>query len=363
MDYFIYNGVDSRALGIYIGRTGGSPLISNMSPPSRVDTIKIAGKHGEVYAEQFYERREIDVDVLFTNLNPSLMKQISRWLCKLGTFDLMLSTEPYKVYKASFEEALNPSIYNSKQAITSLTFTCYDPFGYSAFTAQDIQSGVIYNSIFKYNTGIPYADSSLLKYSFISTDLPNIDIFHGGNTDLAMPKITITGSGDSITIGRYSDDTRTQLVEEHTYGAFSGELVIDSEISETYLNGIVNNLTSDGDYFTLTGVKDMQDIQGGSIISMTSSSAVLNASASDVDDYYNGNVLALLDGNGNTIYKTVIDYVGSTRTITFSTIVGSYGNISEYFIYKYVDLMNYFKITGTSLSITSIDFDFKFVYL
>jgi len=365
VDYIIYNGVDSRSLGAYVVRTGGEPLIYNISPPSRVITEKIAGKHGEMVVEQLYEPRQIDVTLFFTNVSNSLVRIIAQWLGTTGEHELWLSTEPHKVYYATVEQQLNPSIYNHAQGGLSITFTCYNPIGYSTYTSTELESGVQYNDGWLYNSGVTYVDSNIAKYTFTGTDLPNIDVYHGGNVDLALPKITITGSGTNITIGRYANQARTQLLQECNYGAFNGTLVIDSFIRETYLNGAINNLTFDGDYFNLSGVPDLTAITRGVGSDQSQTSIKLSSSASSVDDFYNGKVIALTSRTDfKIIYKTILDYVGATKTAYFSTTkeIGSLP-VYDYSIFSLENNNNYFKITGTGLNITNLVFDFKFTYL
>lgn len=365
MDYIIYNGVDSRSLGAYVVRNGGEPLLFNIAPPSRAVTEKIAGRHGEIVMEHLYEPRQIDVTLYFTDVSNSLMRIISQWLGTTGEHELWLSTEPHKIYYATVEQQLNPSIYNSKQAIMRITFTCYNPIGYSTYKSTDLESTIEYDEGWLYNSGVPYVDASIVKYTFVGADLPNLDVYHGGNVDLALPKITITGSGTNITIGRYEDSARTQLLQECTYGAFNGTLVIDSFIRETYLNGSINNITFTGDYFNLSGVPDLSAVTRGAGSEQTQTSIKLTSNASAVNDYYNGMVIALTSRvDYRIIYKTILDYDGATKTAYFSTTKAIGSNpIYDYSIFNLQKNSNYFKITGTGLSITNVVFDFKFTYL
>jgi len=365
LDYIIYNGIDSRSFGVYLARLGAVPLVFNATPPSRTTTEKIAGRHGTVVMEQTYEPRNIDLTLYISNSDPNILRRIARWLGSIGTFELYISTEPYKMYKATVEQALNPSIYNVKQGILDITFTCYDPFGYSSFTAQELEDNILYNTGLMYNTSIPYYDSGIVKYSFVGADLPNLDIYHGGNTDYAMPEITIIGSGTSITVGRYADSARTQLLQSCAYGSFSGTLKIDSKIKEIFLNGVINNTSFTGDYFTLKGIGDISYVDSGYVSSLSGSNATLGIDASVVDDFYNGKVLILINRmDGSTTYKSIIDYVGATKTAYFSSTTDlNIGAMYDYMIYDFTNELNYFKITGAGLSITSVAFDFEYTYL
>lgn len=365
MEYIIYKGIDSRSFGVYLVRRGGEPLVFNATPPSRTVTEQIAGRHGTIVMEQTYEPREIDVTLYISNSDPNMLRKIARWLGSIGTYELYIPTEPYKVYYATVETSLNPTIHNIKQGMLNVTFTCYDPFGYSSFTSQGLEDNILYNTGLMYNTSIPYYDSGIIKYSFVGADLPNIDIYHGGNADYAMPEITIVGSGTDITIGRYADSARTELLQECEYGAFNGTLKIDSKLREVFLNGSINNSSFTGDYFTLKGIDDITYITNGNVVSITQTTAELDYNASAVDDFYNGKVLIIIDRlSGETFYKSIIDYVGATKTAYFSTTPSLKSNtIYDYMIYDFTNELNYFKITGTGLSITSVDFDFRYTYL
>jgi len=365
LDYIIYKGIDSRSFGVYLVRRGGSPLVFNATPPSRTVTEQIAGRHGTIVMEQTYEPRQIDVTLYISNSDPNMLRKIARWLGSIGTYELYIPTEPYKVYNATVETALNPNIHNIKQGMLTLTFTCYDPFGYSSFTAQELEDNILYNTGLMYNTSIPYYDSDIVKYTFTGAELPNIDIYHGGNADFAMPEITIVGSGTNITIERYSDSARTNLVEACGYGSFNGTLEINSRLRETFLNTVINNNSFTGDYFTLKGIDDVSNIISGNVISISQTSAELDFNASAVDDIYNGKVLIIIDRfSGETVYKTISDYNGATKVASFSTteaLVQS--RVYDYMVYDFLNELNYFRITGTGLSITSVEFDFRYVYL
>ena len=57
----------------------------------------------------------------------------------------------------------------------------------------------------------------------------------------------------------------------------------------------------------------------------TSTTFVLDTSASSVDDYYNGSYVMIIDGGGYGQVRLITDYVGSTRTCTVDTWVTTPG--------------------------------------
>ena len=56
------------------------------------------------------------------------------------------------------------------------------------------------------------------------------------------------------------------------------------------------------------------------IQSATDTTVELDSSASSVDDYYNGLVFAILDGTGEGIMREILDYDGTTKTITVASL-------------------------------------------
>ena len=125
----------------------------------------------------------------------------------------------------------------------------------------------------------------------------------------------------------------------------------------------INIHVNEGDFFTLDGAGEIYYDVSGIIQSYTTTTIALSSNASSVDDIYNGKLM-VINNNLMTIpkYSTIIDYDGTTKIATISSTENILNN-SKYTIYDIQNGMNYFKITGTNLNITSIDFDFKFVFL
>ena len=53
----------------------------------------------------------------------------------------------------------------------------------------------------------------------------------------------------------------------------------------------------------------------------SSTEVILQSSASAVDDYYNGLIINIIDGTGVGEYRTITDYIGSTRTATLDSAI------------------------------------------
>lgn len=378
MDYIIYNGIDSRTFGVYLVRRGNTPLEFDSIPPSRVKTEKIAGKHGTIAVEQLYEPRQIDVELYFTDTSHTMLRKIAGWLGKIGTHQLIKSTEPYKYYNATFEQGMNPEIHGLKQGIVSLTFTAYDPFGYSTFTTLELESGVEYDSGLFYDSGIDYAD--LTTYSYTET-VPFggdgfIPVLQGGNADFALPKITLTAgidpSGGFKLEHYYGGKDPEHKIGECTYSAgipAESSVIIDSQINDVYdENGDILSANFDGDFFVFKGVGNPEFEIRGNIVAITTTTITLDANASAVDDFYNGKIIAII-GNKEigTQYAEITDYDGTTKVATISKPIEENSNDNlMYMIYDFSDKLNYIKYSYSSPVIaiqSTITFDFRFNYL
>lgn len=365
MEYFYYKGVDSRTLGVYMASVGASSQPLNMSPPSTSVTDTISGRHGSYVMEQLYGNRIIEVPLYLTRIDSSTLNVISRWLSSIGTHELILSTEPYKVYRASVEQGLILNAYNPKQGIVIVTFSCYDPFAYSKFSTGDVGKP-------EYNEGLLY-DSGLL---YATTNAPyfrngmwtNPDIYHGGNTDLAMPKIKFVGnigtSNDIVYITHYTDSTRTVIKDVLAVKGINNT-IIDCERMEvrSSVTGDINK-NVEGNYFKLYGAGDMTLVEYGGMTPSSFSSAVLS-SRSGASSLV-GKVITFFEGDSDRNFQVVVQsQVGNT--VTFATNKDI--TLGKLYMYKVIDFsngMNYFTIDAGAAStagVTNITFDFKFVYL
>ena len=268
MDYFTFNGISSVDYDIYL--VNDRQRQQNNSPTKTTISEKITGKNGSIIFDQTYDGREIRLKCYFDSVNPSTVREMMGWLGgSKYPKQLVLSYEPYKVYTATFENQVNVNEYVNG-GIFELVFKCYSPFAESIFTTQNLEDGVEYDLNFYYDTGLYYTDSVPMIYSYtnIITDT-DMDIYNASNVDGCCPKIIINGSGDSLTINHYSDELRTDLIASYSYGSFSGELIIDSKLRNTFLDGTVNNATSNGDYFEMLNYSFNYFSIGGVSINLT----------------------------------------------------------------------------------------------
>ena len=379
MDYIIYNGIDSRTFGVYLVRRGKTPLLYNSAPPSRVKTEKIAGRHGTIAVEQLYEPRQLDMELYFSDTRTPMMLKIASWLGKIGTHKLIKSTEPYKFYYATFEQGLNPEIHNIKQGIVGITFTAYDPFGYSNFTTLElVNQGINYDSGLLYGSGLEYVDLSTHTYVETVPTVGNvaIEVLQGGNSDFALPKIIVeagaSGAGgfklEHFYGGTTLDDKVAEIIYSNSIPA-NGSVIIDSEIGDTYdENGAILSEFIEGDYFTFKGVGDPELIFLGSCKFISTTEVELDSNASNVDDFYNGFTLS----TNNSIdmgakYGKIIDYNGTTKVATLDLPTKEQlDKILNCGIYDFSGKLNYIKYSYSApvvLEPSTISFDFRFNYL
>lgn len=379
MDYLVFNGIEGRLFGAYVARRNGELLISNIAPSKSTKTIDIAGKHGKVVTEQTYNERQIDVTLLLTRTSDYDLKVIASWLSRIGTFPLILPTEPYKVYYATVENVLNPSLMNINQGMLDITFTCYNPFGYSQFTTLELESdGINYDIGLIYGSGLEYVDLSDNSYTETVPTAGSvaIPILQGGNSDYALPKITlkagVSGAGGFKLEHYYGGTDVEHKIDELTYSVSipsNGSVIIDSEISEVYdENGDILTSNFDGNFFTFKGVGDPDFIAYGDIISTTGLNVTLDSNASSVDDFYNG--LTMMINGASRLeaqYVKIADYNGTTKVATVSkAIENDSDNNLIYGIYDFSSKLNYIKYSYSSPIVAqdcTISFDFKFNYL
>jgi predicted phage tail component-like protein len=366
LEYIIYDGIDSRTLGVYMASIGKSSQLLNMTPPSRSVTDSVAGRHGEYVIERTYGVRDIDVPLYFTRTDPTTLGVISRWLGKLGTCDLILSTEPYKVYKATVEQGIGLNVYNPKQAIVSIVFTCYNPFAYSNFNTATL--GLLeYNSGLNYNSGLVYS-SGVNEYTKLAF-WANPVIYHGGNVDLAMPKIEIKGAigtENTITTITHWTDSAKNVIKDRLVIKGLNNQIIDCEKLETRFtsNGLLNT-NVEGTYFKLYGAGDMVGIDFGGVTINSTSSATLSARNSPSANLV-GKAINIFDEEGDSNFQVIVQ-AQNVNEITFSTNNGL--TVGKTYTYKAIDYskgLNYFTIDaggGSTASVTKVSFDFKFVYL
>lgn len=191
MGWFRFKGKDSRECGILI-----SAMPERVRPPRRVKAVEVPGKDGDLTIdEEAYDAYTLSLEC--STRGSDHLDEIVTWLD--GSGELILSTEPDRVYRAS--------IYN-KISIADVVYL------YNKFLLQfRVQP-------FKYSTN-PFDDM---------LELTSPTIILNSGTVYSQPKITIYGSGD-ITLTVNGEDFPIYSVD--------GGITIDSEMMEVY-KGTVN---------------------------------------------------------------------------------------------------------------------------
>lgn len=361
MEYFLLDGIDSRIYSTFVVNREG--LSRHIVPSKTIKTERIAGLDGSIFAEQLYDRRDIPLYLLIEDNDLNTLRQFSTWLGKRGQRELILSYEPYKFHYVVLNDQVDMEDFLNG-GYTNVNFTAINPYGFSVFTTQQIEeTGFDYDEGFYYDSGLLYGeDMPAYTYGPITTTT-TMQIYHGGNVDEAQPEITLNGSATSITLEHFSDAGLTNKIGELSYGSFSGELVISSRFRNCYLNGSINNTTFDGEYFDLLGKESPVAEAQGAVQASTSNTITLSGLASVVNDFYNGQTVVVYNGE-NVESFTVADYNGSSKTLTIS---GSFENTIDtgysYVVYDPEDGMNYVRISGSGLNLSSIEWDFRYIYI
>lgn len=364
----IENLARSTDFNVEVIQFGGETHKYRLSPPKRITSEQLPGVSGDRKFEEVFETKQIELTcALIDNSDQQQIADFLSWISRPGIRTLKISSTSWRTYlNVSQVNEIDLDNYG-RGSIFKLSFVVHNPYSFSEFKASD--AGTFrYDENDRFDSGIRWDTSGI--YSWTSGDLPNLDIYHGGTSDVARPVFTIVGSGSDIAISKYSDSARTQLEGTLEYGAFNGTLVIDSRKRNVFLNSTVDNSAfqstfKDGDYMKLDGRRVFGLDRRGQLVSGGNNTfeVTLDSSASSVDDFYNGDTF-YVQGNSRESYISteILDYNGTTKVATIRNTIKVDVSGCEYSIYKRGDGMNYISITGTGLNITSIDVDFRFTY-
>lgn len=151
--YFVFNGVDSRDMGIII-----TSMPSVVKPKRRVDTVQVAGRNGALHIDEgTYD--EYTKTVACSIKKRAKIDEICQWLN--GSGEVIFSTEPTKVYKANIINQISISqMMNIFQAFT-ITFSVF-PFKYSVNAEDDFIEDAKEGTLF--NKGTVYAEPVITIY-------------------------------------------------------------------------------------------------------------------------------------------------------------------------------------------------------
>jgi len=360
MDYFIYNGIDSRDFGLSVINDGIRK--SSLLPPKETHTVSIAGNDGELITEQSFKQKDIKLRVLLSDNTVSNKRKIVQWLSKTKQGQLILSYESNKVYVAVFDNQIKIDNYLNG-GIFDINFKIYNPIAKSRLKTITNPS-ILYNAENIYGTGLIYGLSPI-DYTFSGiTTTTDLEIYNGSTVDGSLPVITVTGSADDISITHFTDSTMTDNVSVIEYGSFTGELKIDCELGQCFLNSNLNNNTHNSEFIKLIGKTNTQSLFSGDVIDIGNGYAELTTnSISNINNCVDNVIFIRYDDN--IIYRKIVSCDEINNVVYFSDIDIEELNydVLQYTIYDIADGLNYIRIDGTNLNITEIDFDFNFLYL
>ena len=77
----------------------------------------------------------------------------------------------------------------------------------------------------------------------------------------------------------------------------------------------------------------------GNIASCTLTTIVLDASASATDDIYNNHIIEITGGLGRGTFRQILDYDGTTKTLTIKPLGESPNTSSTYVIHRHSGML------------------------
>lgn len=143
---FSFGGVHSSTLGI-VRVSDGSRYNENLLPTFQDKTVQVPGGDGMYYFGSYYTQRQFNISIAYDNLTEEDIKNIQKTFGNKKPQKLIFDETPYKYYwaKSTGTPNLKFICFSDPSKVTSeyigegrlykgegtLTFICYDPFGYS----------------------------------------------------------------------------------------------------------------------------------------------------------------------------------------------------------------------------------------
>lgn len=137
---FSFGGVHSSTLGI-IRTNNGSRYDKNLLPTIQDKTVQVPGGDGTYYFGSYYTQKPFSISIAYDNVTEDQIGRIEKLFGKKNPQKLIFDEAPYKYYWAKCTGTPNLKFicFGEKEDGTgrvykgegTLTFTCYDPYGYS----------------------------------------------------------------------------------------------------------------------------------------------------------------------------------------------------------------------------------------
>lgn len=281
LDYvgFTFNNIHSSQLGIK-SVTSGNRYSHSLLPTFQDYSIDIVGGDGSYYFGNTFKQKDFDLNIAFDDVTEQELRDISRWLYATGTISTLIFDErPYIKYYVkitkqpvlkylAFEDSTGARVYKGEG---SLTFTAFDPFGYSvnkfleSYDDENIgewveSSGLLHSQ--EYN-GVDYYDiyAAGVIPLYNPGDLPVdfiLTLVVGGG---AIPKVSLDSSTyfkldlTSLGAGTVTIDTKKKLIKHGT--TVVNYVLLDGDFFKIPLSTIVSNssqVVGTGISLTITNV-------------------------------------------------------------------------------------------------------------
>ena len=195
--YFIYNGIDSRMMGVIV-----TAMPSTVRAAQRVESVKVPGRSGSLHeTDGSYDNYTKTMECAIKNRQK--IDDIAAWLT--GSGEIIFSSEPDKVYRVTISNTISIAQMMRTFQKFQVSFDTY-PFKYS----------------------VNRFDEAL--------ELEKPAVILGKGTVYSQPVITVYGSG-AVTLTINGADYPLDNVD--------GYVTINSEIEECYKDAInMNNIFS-----------------------------------------------------------------------------------------------------------------------
>ena len=195
--YFIYNGIDSRMMGVIV--TAMPPTVR---AAQRVESVKVPGRSGSLHeTDGSYDNYTKTMECAIKNRQK--IDDIAAWLT--GSGEIIFSSEPDKVYRVTISNTISIAQMMRTFQKFQVSFDTY-PFKYS----------------------VNRFDEAL--------ELEKPAVILGKGTVYSQPVITVYGSG-AVTL--------TINGKAYPLSSVDGYVTINSEIEECYKSGLnMNNIFS-----------------------------------------------------------------------------------------------------------------------
>ena len=141
---FSFGGVSSSKLGI-VRVSDGSRYNENLLPTIQDKTVQVPGGDGTYYFGSYYTQRPFNISIAYDSLTEDQVREIKKTFGNKKPQKLIFDESPYKFYwaKCTGTSSLKFICFSDPQdgedlqkgrlykGEGTLSFTCYDPFGYS----------------------------------------------------------------------------------------------------------------------------------------------------------------------------------------------------------------------------------------